>query len=145
MEKGWVKRTLSITSSPSPSQGPGHPWGCPCPSRPSKNLSLLYYTPKPSSSMGAEKPLFFSLCFRKKQHVCHCLQKVPDWCSHVQLQAGYSKCSVREMLPSYFLSICPCFLICAVGRALFQGPASPHDSKGCTRTENKESRLLQSL
>lgn len=136
---------------PSPPQGllpamvQAVPGGCPCPSKPGKSLSLLCYFPKPSASMGVEKPLFFSPCLREKQHECHCLKKVPDWCACVQLQAGCSKLSVRETLPRYFLSICPCFLICAAGRALSQGSASPQDSKGCTSTENKKSLLLRSF
>lgn len=98
----------------------------------------------PQNHLCRRDTLFY-LCLRKRQHACHCLQKVPDWCSRVQPQAGYSKCSKRKMLPWHFLSICPCFLICAVGRALFQEPASPRDPKGCTSTENKETLLLQSL
>lgn len=128
---------------PSPLQGPlparvqAIPGGCP--SRPTKTLSLLCYSPKPSSSMGVEGLLFFFFpLLEAKPAWVSLLAKGAYRCSCVQPQAGYSKHGVREPLPSYFLSICPCFLICAVGRALFQGPASPHDSKGRMNTKNRE-------
>lgn len=85
------------------------------------------------------------VCLREKQRECHCWKNVADWCSCVQPWAGYSRLSVGKMLVRYVLSICPYFLICSVGRAPFQGPANPHDCKGCTSNKNKEILLLQSL
>lgn len=89
---GWslrVKCTLSITPFPHPpsicsSLGPGHAWTVPAPSDLVKSPSLVCYSPKASANVCVEKPLFLLLAWGKKQHECHCWEKVPDWCSCVQ-------------------------------------------------------------
>lgn len=101
------------------------PLGWLCSSRTSKSLSLLCCSPKISSPLGVEEPLFFSLARGKHSTSVIAWKRCQAGVAMFKPQAAYGKCSVREIFPIYLLSICPCFLIHAVGMAFFHDQPLP--------------------